>query len=158
MRTLLYEAANVMLTPLQGPAQAQGLGLRHRQAMDHGKAHVAPARRLAIVEHACAGRNSVHLGVGLRPLRQETASSSRKERCPREGTDDGVDFVASGITGRLRFQPCRPVKRARRERRHPKASITGRASPPSVCGAIMRRCRRAAGCRPRLLAIPPFKE
>ena len=47
-----------------------------------------------------------------------------------------MDFVASGITGRLRFQPCRPVpaypikrQRARRERRHPKASITGRASP-----------------------------
>ena len=47
-----------------------------------------------------------------------------------------MDFVASGVTGRLRFQPCRPVpaypikrQRARRERRHPKASITGRASP-----------------------------
>ena len=33
-------------------------------------------------------------------------------------------------------------------------------SPPAVCGAIMRRCRcrRAAGCRPRLLAIPPFQS
>jgi len=33
-------------------------------------------------------------------------------------------------------------------------------STPAVCGAIMRRCRcrRAAGCRPRLLAIPPFKS
>ena len=33
-------------------------------------------------------------------------------------------------------------------------------STPAVCGAIMRRCRcrRAAGCRPRLLAIPPSSE
>ena len=33
-------------------------------------------------------------------------------------------------------------------------------STPAVCGAIMRRCRcrRAAGCRPRLLAIPPFQS
>jgi len=31
-------------------------------------------------------------------------------------------------------------------------------STPAVCGPTMRRCRcrRAAGCRPRLLAIPPF--
>ena len=31
-------------------------------------------------------------------------------------------------------------------------------STPAVCGATMRRCRRAAGCRPRLLAIAPFKS
>ena len=33
-------------------------------------------------------------------------------------------------------------------------------STPAVCGAIMRRCRcrRSAGCKPRLLAIPPFKS
>ena len=33
-------------------------------------------------------------------------------------------------------------------------------STPAVCGAIVRRCRcrRAAGRRPRLLAIPPFKS
>ena len=31
-------------------------------------------------------------------------------------------------------------------------------STPAVCGATMRRCRRAAGCRPRLLAIPPFQS
>jgi phosphotransacetylase len=33
VRTLLYEPANVMLDPLQGPARAQGLGFRHRQAI-----------------------------------------------------------------------------------------------------------------------------
>ena len=33
-------------------------------------------------------------------------------------------------------------------------------SSPAICGAIKRRCRsrRGAGCRPRLLAIPPFKS
>ena len=41
--------------------------------------------------------------------------------------------------------------------RHPPIPIV--TSTPAVCGAMVRRCRcrRAAGCRPRLLAIPPFK-
>jgi hypothetical protein len=36
VRTLLYEAANVMLTRFKG-AETQGLGARHRQTLQHAK-------------------------------------------------------------------------------------------------------------------------
>ena len=57
-----------------------------------------------------------------------------KERCPREGADDGVDFVASGqspancVFNLAALRPAYPIKRqrARRERRHPKASESGK--------------------------------
>ena len=91
------------------------------------KARVALARRLAIIMHA-SGRNGVHLGVGLPTTETETASSSCKERRAEGGSRRRRGFVASGITGRLRFNSSRPVpaypikrQRARRERRHPKA-------------------------------------
>jgi hypothetical protein len=46
----------------------------------------------------------------MNSLRQETASSSRKQPRPREGADDGADSVARGpAQGRLRFQPRRPA-------------------------------------------------
>jgi hypothetical protein len=80
-----------------------------------------------------AGRNGVHLGA-YRPLRQETASSSRKERRPREGADDGVEPAASpadcvfNLAALSQLTPSSASER--RERRHPKPSITERASPP----------------------------
>src|SRR5262245_12530832 len=62
----------------------------------------------------------------------ETASSSRKERRPREGADDGADCVARGppaadcVFNLAALCPAYPIKRlrARREHRHPKASKT----------------------------------
>ena len=61
-----------------------------------------------------------------------------KERRPREGADDGVDFVASGqspadcVFNLAALRPAYPIKRqrARRERRHPKASKTGESLAP----------------------------
>jgi hypothetical protein len=38
--------------PLQRLAEAQGLGLRHRQAVDDAQGRIALARRLAIIMHA----------------------------------------------------------------------------------------------------------
>ncbi len=84
-------------TPLQGPAQAQTVGLRHRQAIiEMREARIALARRLAIIMHAMLrdGTEFVVAAWAERPPRQETASSSRKERRLREGADDGPDFVA----------------------------------------------------------------
>jgi len=64
VRTLLYEAANVM--PLQGPAQAQGLGIRDRQAIKHaqGAHRSGPPPRDHHARHA-AGRNRVPRGVSM---------------------------------------------------------------------------------------------
>jgi hypothetical protein len=108
MRTLLYEAANVMLTCYKGQLKFKDWARRHRQAIDHaqGARRSGASPRHHHARHA-AGRNGVHLGVGLPTTETGDRIQLRKERRPREGTDDGVDFVASGITGRLRFQPCR---------------------------------------------------
>ena len=63
--------------------------------------------------------------------------SSRKERRPREGADDGVNLSPAANHRPTAFSTlptcaqAYPIKRqrARRERRHPKASINGRARP-----------------------------
>jgi transposase len=51
MRTLLYEAANVMLTRYKGPLKKDGaLAIAKRSTLR--KARIALARRLAIIMHA----------------------------------------------------------------------------------------------------------
>ena len=50
------------------------------------KIHNQPAPENAGTEHLAAAK----------PTRQEAESSSRKERRPREGADDGADSVARG--------------------------------------------------------------
>ena len=47
VRTLLYEAANVMLTRYKRPTQAQGLGLRHRQAINDAECLTSTQRTQA---------------------------------------------------------------------------------------------------------------
>src|SRR5207248_6281397 len=71
---------------------------------------------------------------------QEVEPSSRAERRPREGADDGADSVACGQFGRLRFQPSRSAPsrphqvpyRARRERRHPTGVNIAHNKPPPL--------------------------
>ena len=82
VRTLLYEAANLMLTRYKGQLKLKGLGLRYRQAIDHaqGARRSGASPRHHHARHA-AGRNGVHLGVGLPTTETgDRASSSRKER------------------------------------------------------------------------------
>jgi hypothetical protein len=66
VRTLLYEAGNVVLTRYKGPAQAEGLGLRHRQAINHAQGAYRSGAS-SRDHHACnaARRNRVRSGVGL---------------------------------------------------------------------------------------------
>ena len=132
VRTLLYEAANVMLTRYNGQLKLKdwAFAIARRSTMRKAQSRSgAPPRD----HHArdAAGRNRVR--VGLRPrksTRQEAESSSHEERRPREGADDGVDFVARGQpwpTAISTEPPCTQLtpssaERARRERRHPKAS------------------------------------
>ena len=137
VRTLLYEAANVMLTRYKG--QLKGLGVRDRQAIDDAQG----ARRSGSSSrdhHAChvARRNRVRTslrGLSGKP-RQETASSSRKERRPREGADNGANSVARGQPADCVFNlaalyAAYPIRRlrARREHRHPKASTAKEPRP-----------------------------
>ena len=65
VRTLLYEAANVMLTRYKGPVEAQGLGVHHRQAFDHaqGADRTRPPARHHHARDA-ATRHRVQTSVG----------------------------------------------------------------------------------------------
>ena len=133
VRTLLYEAANVMLTRYNGQLKLKEWAFAIARRSSMREARIALARRLAIIMHAMlrdGTRSLRRVGPGISET--ETASSSRKERRPREGADDGVDFVAGTRrpTAFSTLPPCAqayPIKRrrARRERRHPKASING---------------------------------
>jgi transposase len=49
VRTVLYEAANVILTRYKGQLKLKDWGLRGRQAVNMRKARIALARRLAII-------------------------------------------------------------------------------------------------------------
>ena len=103
--------------PLQRPAQAQGLGLRDRQAINDAQGQSrsgAPPRD----HHACdaARRDRVRIGLSRQSTRQEAESSSQEERRPREGADDGADFVARGQPmtdcdfNRAALHPAYPIK------------------------------------------------
>jgi hypothetical protein len=73
------------------------------------KARIALARRLAIIMHTpcCDTVPSSNRRSRAALAGQEVEPSSRAERRPREGADDGADSVACGQFGRLRFQPSR---------------------------------------------------
>ena len=111
VRTLLYEAANVMLTRYRGTAEAQGLGPRDRQTIDDAQG-ADRARPSSGHHHArdTETRHRVQTGVTAASTGQEVEPSSRAERRPREGADDGADFVACGKASRLRFQPSHSAR------------------------------------------------
>ena len=110
VRTLLYEAANVMLTRYKGPLKLKDWAFAIAKRSTMRKARIALARRLAIIMHAM-------LRHGTEFNRHKPSGSERdggptelpSGATPREGADDGADSVACGLIGRLRFQPSRPA-------------------------------------------------
>ena len=97
VRTLLYEAANVMLTRYNGQLKLKEWAFAIARRSKHAQgAHRFGASSRNHHARDAPGRNRVRRSVGPGITETETASSSRKERRPREGADDGVDFVASG--------------------------------------------------------------
>jgi transposase len=111
VRTLLYEAANVMLTRYKGQLKLKDWAFAIARRSTMRKARIALARRLAIIHarHA-AGRNGGSRRVGL-PI---TETGDRIE-LPQGATPEGGSrrrrrFCRTGpTTGRLRFQPRRPA-------------------------------------------------
>ena len=96
VRTLLYEAANVMLTRYNGQLKLKDWALAIARRSTMRKARVALARA-SRNHHArdAAERNRVRRSEAQgsrrrRPHRAPARSDARK------GADDGVDFVASG--------------------------------------------------------------
>ena len=91
MRTLLYEAANAMLTRYKGQLELKDWAFAIAKRLTMRKAKVALARRLAIIMHDAARRDGVRAALGL--AIHETGGS-QEERRPRERVDDGADCVA----------------------------------------------------------------
>ena len=80
VRTLLYEAANVMLTRYKGQLKLKDWAFAIAKRSTMRKARVALARRLAIIMHAMLRRRDrVRIGVSpIKPTRQEAESSSER--------------------------------------------------------------------------------
>jgi hypothetical protein len=129
-----------MLTRYKGQLKLKDWAFAIARRSSMRKARIALARRLAIVMHACCATepSSNRRRFGDHGDK-ETVSSSRKGATPEGGSRRRRGFCSTRpVTGRLRFQPCRPApeltpssaNRARRERRHPNASIPGKSLPP----------------------------
>ena len=89
----------------------------------------------------CGTKPSSHRLRLSNPSRQETASSSRKERRPREGADDGADCVARGHHRPAAFStlpPCTQLTPSSAGERAEKTGIPRR-----------RKQRRAPPCWPQ---------
>ena len=99
-------------------------------------------------------RSIEHRGCGFgRPFDERRIHQTARKAAPVEEKPQNARPSPEGVRGSL-------VARERRLTAQLRAAVcNGRStSTPAVCGATMRRCRRAAGCRPRLLAIAPFKS
>jgi hypothetical protein len=97
-----------MLTRYKGQLKLKSWALAIAKRSTMRKARIALARRLAIVHAMLRYRHRVQAGLAEQHLAgQEVQTSSRAERRPREGADDGADSVACRQFGRLRFQPSR---------------------------------------------------
>ena len=137
VRTLLYEAANVMLTRYKGQLKLKAFAYQRSPGDQRCAKRESLWRAARVIMHAML-RDETEFGIGLsrQSTRQEAESSSQEERRPREGADDGADFVAgqplaTAISTEPRCTQLTPsrAKGARRERRHPTAS-TPEELPP----------------------------
>ena len=112
VRTLLYEAANVMLTRYKGQLKLKDWAFAIARRSTMRKARVALARRLAIIMHAML-RDGTEFVIGLgHAAIHETGD---RIELPKGATPEGGSRRRRGlrcvrsIAGRLRFQPSRPA-------------------------------------------------
>jgi hypothetical protein len=112
VRTLSYEAANVMLTRYKGPLKPKDWGpsrspndprcgrrgLRSRDAL--------PSSCMRCCDTAPTSQFNQRSRAP--PTRQEVEPSSRVERRPREGADDGADCVTRGHLSDCDFNQAAP--------------------------------------------------
>ena len=95
VRTLLYEAANVMLTRYKGQLKLKdwAFAIAKRSTMRKAELLWLAASRSSCTR-CCETEPSSPRPKPAQSTRQEAESSSQEERRPREGADDGADFVA----------------------------------------------------------------
>jgi hypothetical protein len=111
MRTLLYEAANVMLTRYKGQLKLKDWAFAIAKRSTMQKARIALARRLAIIMHRCCATGpSSHRLRWFRPISLRTGG---RIELPQGATPEGGSkrrrrFCCTQPTNsRLRFQPSR---------------------------------------------------
>jgi hypothetical protein len=85
-----------MLTRYKGQLKLKDWAFAIAKRSTMRKARVALARRLGIIMHAMLQDETEFVLAEPRGTRREAESSSQEERRPREGADDGADFVARG--------------------------------------------------------------
>jgi hypothetical protein len=109
VRTLPYEAANVMLTRYKGQLKLKDWAFAIAKRSTIAKRASLLARRLAIIMHAML-RDGVRAGLG-----PSTHQTGGRHQLPRGATPEGGSrrrrgFCCMGPTvGQLRFQPSRPA-------------------------------------------------
>ena len=116
VRTLLYEAANVMLTRYKGQLKLKDWAFAIAKRSTMRKARIALARRLAIIMHAMLRDGRVR--IGLSPAIHETGGRIQLPRgaTPREGANDGANSVARSQPmadcdfNRAALHPTYPIK------------------------------------------------
>ena len=111
VRTLLYEAANVMLTRYKGQLKLKDWAFAIAKRSTMRKARVALARRLGIIMHAML-RDGTEFEIGLAPRNRQ---DRRPNLTPKRSDAQGGSRRRRGLrstrptAGRLRFQPSRPA-------------------------------------------------
>ena len=117
VRTLLCEAANVMLTRYKGQLKLKDWAFAIARRSTMRKARVALARRLAIIMHAmlAMGRSSSS-PKPCKPRDRRPKSSSQEERRPREGAGERRGLCSRGQPladcdfNRASLHPAYPIK------------------------------------------------
>ena len=111
VRTLLYEAANVMLTRYKGQLKLKDWAFAIAKRSTMRKARVALARRLEIIMHAML-RDGTEFEIGLAPRNRQ---DRRPNLAPKRSDAQGGSRRRRGLrstrptAGRRRFQPSRPA-------------------------------------------------
>ena len=128
VRTLLYEAANVMLTHYKAQLKLKDWAFAIARRSTMRKARVALARRLAIIMHATLRDGTEFVPADLGPTSHETGG---RNQLPRGATPEGGSRRRRGFccmrpaTGRLRFQPSRPAPSLPHQAPNERAENTG---------------------------------
>jgi hypothetical protein len=126
VRTLLYEAASVMLTHYKGQLELKDWAFAMAWRSTIHKERVALARRLAIIIHAMLRQGTEF--ASPKPAIHETGG---RIELPRGPTPEGGSRRRRGFCcmrstiGRLRFQPSRPAPSLPHQAPNERAENTG---------------------------------
>jgi hypothetical protein len=149
VRTLLYEAANVMLTRYGDDLALKDWALHIDRRSTMRKARVALARQLAIIMHAML-RDVTEFHAAWGVVEQTGGRNEHPSGAmPKEGMGDGADSVASGrsdrptaVCNQATPHPADPIEcnracRERRSQRHTSTAQDPSSRPLRLLGLLV---------------------